>query len=82
MPGGAFSPTIQQDFAAPFGYGPAGQGVGAVVTQITNRTTAVSINALCGAITTHCEIAFKDCQAVNGDSGVGWLMKPNYRSRK
>jgi hypothetical protein len=29
------------------------QGAGAVVTQLTNRTTAVTINALCGTITTN-----------------------------
>ncbi len=28
-------------------------GAGAAVTQITNRATAVEINAICGAITTH-----------------------------
>ena len=28
-------------------------GAGAVVTQLTNRTTAVTINALCGTITTN-----------------------------
>src|SRR5688500_9656735 len=29
-----------------------GTGVGAAVTQLTDRTTAVEINALCGTITT------------------------------
>jgi len=33
----------------------------------------------CCAITTHFEIAFKNCLAANGDSGVWLLMKPNYR---
>jgi hypothetical protein len=31
----------------------AGVGVGSTVTQLTNRTTGVTINALSGAITTH-----------------------------
>lgn len=35
-----------------FGYA-AGNGTGATVTQQTNRSTAVTINALCGAITTN-----------------------------
>src|SRR6185436_15668013 len=34
------------------GYGPASAGVGSTVTQATNRTTAVTLNALTGAITT------------------------------
>jgi len=33
----------------PLGYG---DGAGSTVTQLTNRTTGVTINALCGAITT------------------------------
>lgn len=33
------------------GYGPAGQGVGSAVTQITSRTTTVVLNDVCGAVT-------------------------------
>lgn len=42
-------------FAGSIGYGPAGNTppVGAAVTQQTNRTTGVTINALCGTITTN-----------------------------
>jgi hypothetical protein len=37
-----------------FGYGnvDGGSGAGGVVTQATNRTTAVTLNTICGAITT------------------------------
>ncbi len=37
-----------------FGYGnlDGGAGVGGVITQATNRTTGVTLNTICGAITT------------------------------
>lgn len=45
---------VQQDgllLKKKFGYG-AGNGSGASVTQITSRATGVTINAVCGTITT------------------------------
>lgn len=62
MPGGVWDPVRDQTVtgnwagaAATFtslGYGPAGNATGGTVTQATNRTTAVTLNTLCGAITT------------------------------
>lgn len=55
--GGTFAPSqdvvvagaLQSSGSPGVGYAP---GAGATVTQITNRATAVVINALCGTITT------------------------------
>ena len=57
--GGGFDPSRDMNIAGqlqvqgPMGYGPAGLAIGSTVTQQTNRTTGVNINALCGAITTN-----------------------------
>lgn len=48
-----FLPPLLEDgllTAKPFGYGAT---AGAAVTQATNRTTGVTINAVCGTITTN-----------------------------
>lgn len=64
--GGAFDPnrdivttqnfetsgTIKSTAKATGGIG-YGVGAGGIVTQLTNRTTGVTLNALCGAITTN-----------------------------
>lgn len=39
-------------FKKGFGYG-AGAGIGGTVTQATNRTTGVTLNTICGQITTN-----------------------------
>lgn len=49
-----FFPSFQSDKGVlrtkqPLGYG---DGAGSTVTQLTNRATGVTINALCGSITT------------------------------
>lgn len=61
--GGVFDPTHDYNItgtlqgatvtATSLGYGPAAVAVGGTVTQATNRTTAVTLNTLCGAITTN-----------------------------
>jgi hypothetical protein len=63
--GGVFDPTRDYQFspgstlaaatvtATSMGYGPSGAATGGTVTQITNRTTSVILNTLCGAITTN-----------------------------
>ena len=45
-----FSPTDGTRFIVPFGYG---TGAGGAVTQATNKSTAVTLNANCGQITMH-----------------------------
>jgi hypothetical protein len=62
--GGVFDPTRDYQFspgstlaaatvtATSMGYGPSGAAIGGTVTQATNRTTGVTLNTLCGAITT------------------------------
>ena len=53
LPGNVdFSGTVTLSGAGSLGYA-AGTGAGGAVTQQTNRTTGVTINALCGAITTN-----------------------------
>jgi hypothetical protein len=52
-PAEAFRITAGKDCfsSGQLGYGPAGAGVGGAVTQATNRTTGVTLNTICGAIT-------------------------------
>lgn len=47
--------------ARPMGYG---TGAGSTVTQITNRSTGVTINALCGTITTDTSSLAAEASAV------------------
>lgn len=57
--GGALVPASDVEFGgavsvrSTFGYQSAGAAIGGAVTQATSRTTAVTLNTLCGTITTH-----------------------------
>lgn len=56
--GGVLVPTSDVEFSgavslrSTFGYQSAGAAIGGAVTQATNRSTAVTLNTLCGTITT------------------------------
>lgn len=47
LQGGSILPSVA------LGYAPASVAVGGTVTQATNRTTGVTLNTICGAITTN-----------------------------
>lgn len=52
VPGSDFEFTGNVSFRNTVGFQTAGAGVGGAVTQITNRSTGVTLNTLCGVITT------------------------------
>lgn len=51
-------------FRKPIGYGATSSGVGGAVTQATNRTTGVTVNTVCGQITTNAASLAAEAAAV------------------